>query len=263
MTISILLYEPIFFVLIPILIIQYWNNISNKKKIIKTLYTLFVFITPVLCMLLSCIFKGTEKQSTSIWNSWIPIIHQYMSEYMIRKGDGLAFLEKSNEEAFLYHIGENFGFTPLKIITSLLILAYIFTSVYYLCTFVPKNKSKRLNIEYEVGIGKILLFQLIMQLPMFTIMSNDFGRTIPISIFTTYFIYHLSKKHIINIYVSPIIDRICNSISKIIERMKMLEYYPVYLIIMLLFPLKIWSTPYIYDNILFHLFIRLNKYILN
>ena len=263
MSISILIYEPIFFVLIPILIIQYWNYIPNNKKIIKTLHTLFVFITPVLCMLLSCIFKGTEKQSTSIWNSWIPIINRYMSEEIIGKGDGLAFLEKSNQEAFLYHIGENFGFTPLKIFTSLLILAFIFTSVYYLCTFVPQCKNKRLNIEYNAGIGKLLLFQFIVQIPMFSILSNDFGRTIPISIFTTYFIYHISKKHNINIYVTPIIDRLCNSISKIIEHLKILGYYPVYLIIMLLFPLRIWSTPYIYDNILFHLFIRLNKYILN
>lgn len=263
MTISILLYEPIFFVLIPILIIQYWNYIPNKKKLIKTLHTLLVFIIPILCMILSCVFKGTEKQSTNIWNSWIPITNPYTIGNSVEKGVGLLFLENSNKEVFLYHIGENFGFTPYKILLSIIILSLIFASVYYLCTFVPIIINKRVITKYNDEIGKILLFQLIVQIPMFTILSNDFGRTIPISIFTTFIIYHISNKHKIDIYVTPIIERMNNSINIIIKRMKILQYYPIYIIIMLLFPLRIWSTPYIYDNILYHLFIRLNKYIIN
>lgn len=263
MTISILLYEPIFFVLIPILIIQYWNYIPNKKKLIKTLHTLLVFIIPILCMILSCVFKGTEKQSTNIWNSWIPITNPCTIGNSVEKGVGLLFLENSNKEVFLYHIGENFGFTPYKILLSIIILSLIFASVYYLCTFVPIIINKRIITKYNDEIGKILLFQLIVQIPMFTILSNDFGRTIPISIFTTFIIYHISNKHKIDIYVTPIIERMNNSINIIIKRMKILQYYPIYIIIMLLFPLRIWSTPYIYDNILYHLFIRLNKYLIN
>ena len=189
MTISILLYEPIFFVLIPILIIQYWNKIPNKKIIIKTLHSVLVFITPILCMLLSCVFKGTEKQSTYIWNSWIPIINPYTTDNSIEKGVGLLFLENSNKDVFIYHIGENFGFTPYRIVISIIILSLILSSVYYLCTFVPKIINKRIIIKYYDGIGKILIFQIIIQIPMFTILSNDFGRTIPMSIFTTFIIY--------------------------------------------------------------------------
>ena len=262
MTISILLYEPIFFVLIPILIIQYWNNIPNKKIIIKTLHTVLVFITPILCMLLSCVFKGTEKQSTYIWNSWIPIINPYTTDNSIEKGVGLLFLENSNKDVFIYHIGENFGFTPYRIVISIIILSLILSSVYYLCTFVPKIINKRIIIKYYDGIGKILIFQIIIQIPMFTILSNDFGRTIPMSIFTTFIIYHLSNTQKITIYVTPMIERLNNSIDNMIKRMNILKYYPMYFIIMLLFPLRIWSTPYIYDNIIYHLFIRLNKYIL-
>ena len=262
MTISILLYEPIFFVLIPILIIQYWNKIPNKKIIIKTLHSVLVFITPILCMLLSCVFKGTEKQSTYIWNSWIPIINPYTTDNSIEKGVGLLFLENSNKDVFIYHIGENFGFTPYRIVISIIILSLILSSVYYLCTFVPKIINKRIIIKYYDGIGKILIFQIIIQIPMFTILSNDFGRTIPMSIFTTLFIYHLSNTHKITIYVTPMIERLNNSIDNMIKRMNILKYYPMYCIIMLLFPLRIWSTPYIYDNIIYHLFIRLNKYIL-
>lgn len=261
MTISILLYEPVFFVLIPILIIQYWNFNSKKKKTIKTLDTFGVFIIPLLCMFLSCVFNGTEKQATSIWDSWIPIISPHTTENCIEKGVGLLFLENSNKEAFLYHLSENFGLTPLTIFKSICILSLIFASVYYLCTFVPKIINNQLIINNNAKIGKILLFQLTVQIPMFTILSNDFGRTIPISVFTTFFIYHLSNKYKIDIYVTPFIERMNNSIIIMIKRMKILHYYPIYIIIMLLFPLRIWSTPYIYDNIIYHLFIRLNKYI--
>lgn len=262
MTISILLYEPVFFVLIPILIIQYWNLNSEKKKTIITLDTFGVFIIPLLCMFLSCVFNGTEKQATNIWDSWIPIISPHTKEICLEKGVGLLFLENSNKEAFLYHISENFGLTPLTIFKSICILSLIFASVYYLCTFVPKTINNQLIVNNNIKIGKILLFQLTVQIPMFTILSNDFGRTIPISVFTAFFIYHLSNKYKIDIYVTPIIERMNNSIIIMIKRMKILQYYPIYIIIMLLFPLRIWSTPYIYDNIIYHLFIRLNKYIL-
>ena len=174
------------------------------------------------------------------------------------------FLENNIFEVFKYHIIINFGTTLSEFTASIIVLIFVFICVYYLCTNIPIRKDKKNIILYNYNkqIGKILIFQLIIQIPLLSILSCDYGRNIPIGIFTTFYIYHLSKKHKMDIYVTPIIERMNNSIENIIKSIKLLKYYPIYIIIMLLFPLRIWSTPYIYDNIIYHLFIRLNKYIL-
>ena len=263
MSISILLYEPIFFVLIPIMIMQYWYSI-NYKYIKKIIYISTIFLMPILCMFLSCIYNGTIQQANSIWNSWLPIIRPFMDNEIKENAMAFDFLQYNIIEIFKYHITINFGTTLLEFTASIIVLIFVFLCVYYLCTNIPIIKEDK-NIHlynYNKQIGNILLFQLIIQIPLFSILSCDYGRNIPFGIFTTLFIYHLSNTHKITIYVIPMIERLNNSIDNMIKRMNILKYYPMYCIIMLLFPLRIWSTPYIYDNIIYHLFIRLNKYIL-
>lgn len=263
MSISILFYEPIFFVLIPLLLIQYWYSVNNKYHN-KIIYTITIFFVPTLCMILSCIYNGTNQQANSIWDSWLPIIRPFMDNEIKENAMAFDFLEYNIIEVFKYHITINFGTTLLEFTASIIVLIFVFLCVYYLCTNIPIIKEDK-NIHlynYNKQIGKILLFQLIIQIPLLSILSCDYGRNIPFSIFTTLFIYHLSNTHKITIYVTPIIERLNNSINNMIKRMNILNYYPMYCIIMLLFPLRIWSTPYIYDNTIYHLFIRLNKYIL-
>ena len=93
MLISIIIYEPIFFVLIPILMMQYWNK---KKNLVKLS---IVFFIPILCMVLSCIFSGTKDQVNIIWQSWLP----YISEND-NIGQAIEFIGLTNTEVFKLHL---------------------------------------------------------------------------------------------------------------------------------------------------------------
>ena len=98
MLISIIIYEPIFFVLIPILMMQYWNK---KKNLVKLS---IVFFIPILCMVLSCIFSGTKDQVNIIWQSWLP----YISEND-NIGQAIEFIGLTNTEVFKLHYNITYG----------------------------------------------------------------------------------------------------------------------------------------------------------
>lgn len=256
MSISIIIYEPIFFVLVPILILQYWNK---KKNLVKLF---IVFFIPVLCMVLSCIFSGTKDQVNIIWQSWLPYIAQYVDIQKENIGLAIKFLGLQNTDVFEMHFKSNLSDNPIMAITTLII---VISLVFYLCTHIPTvntyNKTIQENInKYE--LGRILLFQLFIQLPMFTILSCDYGRTIPYSLYTTFFTFHLKKEYYLDLNVTRIISNISNKIINSLNSVALLNNVWIYLFIILLFPFQTFVPSLIYDNIIVHSYEKIIKYII-
>ena len=63
MSLGIVAYEPVFFVLVPILALQYWYACGERKW----LKTALAFTLPTACMLLSCVYRGDVAQADAIW----------------------------------------------------------------------------------------------------------------------------------------------------------------------------------------------------
>ena len=116
MSISIIIYEPVFFVLVPVLLMQYW---SKEKKILKSLC---IFSLPLLCMMLSCIFRGNAEQVDDIWQSWIPYISQYVDIDKENVGLAIQFLGLQNTDVFEMHFKSNLSDNPIMAITTLIIV---------------------------------------------------------------------------------------------------------------------------------------------
>ena len=256
MSISIIIYEPVFFVLVPVLLLQYWNK---EKNILKSLC---IFSLPLLCMILSCIFRGNAKQVDDIWQSWIPYISQYVDIDKENVGLAIQFLGLQNTDVFEMHFKSNLSDNPIMAITTLII---VISLAFYLCTHIPTvntyNKTIQENInKYE--LGRILLFQLFIQLPMFTILSCDYGRTIPYSLYTTFFTFHLKKEYYLDLNVTRIISNISNKIMHSLNSVALLNNVWVYMLIILLFPFQIFVPSLLFDNIIVHSYEKIIKYII-
>ena len=257
MSVSITIYEPIFFVMVPVLVLQYWNK---KKNILNTL---FIFLIPILCMVLSCIFRGTDNQVNDIWQSWLPYLSQYVDIQNENIGFAIQFLGLTNQEVFSLHYECTFRDNmPLWTIITLII---VFSLAYFLCTYVPSvyREGKRLceNIDkYE--ISKILLFQLFIQLPIFTLLSCDYGRTIPMSLYTSLFIFHMSKMNGYKVYVTNIIGNTSDKIINSLNSYTVFNNPWVYIFTILLFPFHTFAPSLVYDNIIVHSLQKIIKYLI-
>lgn len=257
MSVSITIYEPIFFVMVPVLVLQYWNK---KKNIINSL---FIFLIPILCMVLSCIFRGTDNQVNDIWQSWLPYLSQYVDIQNENIGFAIQFLGLTNQEVFSLHYECTFRDNmPLWTIITLII---VFSLAYFLCTYVPSvyREGKRLceNIDkYE--ISKILLFQLFIQLPIFTLLSCDYGRTIPMSLYTSFFIFHMSKMNGYKVYVTNIIGNTSDKIINSLNSYTVFNNPWVYIFTILLFPFHTFAPSLVYDNIIVHSLQKIIKYLI-
>ena len=257
MSVSITIYEPIFFVMVPVLVLQYWNK---KKDIINSL---FIFLIPILCTVLSCIFRGTDNQVNDIWQSWLPYLSQYVDIQNENIGFAIQFLGLTNQEVFSLHYECTFRDNmPLWTIITLII---VFSLAYFLCTYVPSvyREGKRLceNIDkYE--ISKILLFQLFIQLPIFTLLSCDYGRTIPMSLYTSFFIFHMSKMNGYKVYVTNIIGNTSDKIINSLNSYTVFNNPWVYIFTILLFPFHTFAPSLVYDNIIVHSLQKIIKYLI-
>lgn len=209
MSLSIIIYEPVFFVLVPILALQYWYA-CDKRKWLKTA---LVFIFPTTCMLLSCVYNGNETQADAIWQSWMP----YMTADGYNPADGMGkavnFLKFTNDYVFKIHFENNFGNNlPLSIITLIIVLSLAF----FMCTNIPQinNKQKKIILNgCNNELGHILTFQILTQLPLFTVLSIDYGRTIPMSLYTSFFLFHYAKVNGVTINITLPLEKTADKIT--------------------------------------------------
>ena len=251
MSISIIIYEPIFFVLIPILMMQYW---SKKKNLIKLS---IVFFIPLFCMVLSCIFVGTKDQVDIIWQSWVPYIPENSNI-----GQAIEFLKLTNTEVFKLHYDITYGNNPIIPIFTLII---VFSIVYYLCTHIPNIdycKKVLLDNKHKIELSNILIFQLLVQFPLFLILSTDYGRTIPMCIYTAIFIFHFSNIIKQKTYVTNVIFLISNITMKYFYSHKLFSNPWIFIITILILPFNYYVPSLLYDNIIVHSYEKIIKYII-
>lgn len=258
MSLSIIVYEPVFFVLVPVLVLQYWNACGERKW----LKTALVFTPPTACMLLSCVYSGNGAQADAIWQSWMP----YMTAdgYNPADGMGLAvnFLKFTNDYVFKMHLESSFGDNvPLSVATLIIVLSLAF----FLCTNVPQiNKMQKTVTRngYADKLGRILLFQLLVQLPLFTVLSIDYGRTLPISLYTSFFLFHYSHANGIKINVTPPLKKAADRLTGLLNRAPVCGNPYFYILVILVFPFQMFMPSLWRDNIIMHLYDKVVKYIL-
>lgn len=202
--ILILTHEASFFFCFPILIVYSYSYISKEHKnnlgcryFIWT-KILLPFIPVFMAMLAVCIFKGDSQTPNVIWSSWSDVFKTYpdnvnsLAKTMGKIGSGVSALSWKLFPTMKYHATLNlFGTSPIQNPFSIIIglpgLIWMFCAYYYIVTRLNAVKighySMVNNTEYE--ISNTLLAQFVFMIPMFTVLSCDFGRTIPYWVLST------------------------------------------------------------------------------
>ena len=258
MSLGIVAYEPVFFVLVPILALQYWYACGERKW----LKTALAFTLPTACMLLSCVYRGDVAQADAIWQSWMP----YMTADGYRPADGMGgaveFLKLTNTDVFKMHLEISFGDNvALSVATLIIVLSLAF----FLCTNVPQINKVRKTVTRNVHngkLGRILIFQLLVQLPLFTVLSTDYGRTLPMSLYTSFSLFHYSRANGIEINATPPLEKAADRLTGLLSRAPACGNPYFYMLAVLVFPFQMYMPSLWRDNIIMHLYDKIVKYIL-
>lgn len=235
-SISIFIYEPSFFFIVPISMLLYWNSLEQKSILSNTLKVLKVFILPLFCMGIVCTAKGSKEIADIIWNSWQPLF-DYQGITCENIGASVAFLGMSTSDAVTMHLGynygiginERYGFDPLVVSGSLL----MFIGIYFLIIKTPSLTHN--TKESQILLSDMYIFQFICLLPMFTILSCDFGRTINYVVYTTYFLVYFSEKYQVKNdlhMISKFSNRVCGFFDN-----RVMSSLWFYIIVLMLMPL--------------------------
>ena len=233
MVLSILLYEPSFFFIVPISIIIFWfgmvRQIPRKES---TMQTISVFVLPIVSFGVVCLAKGSTEMAAQIWRSWQPMFDYVGTQYQPETiPAAIDFLGKSTTDVILFHLKINYQYLS-RILGSIA----MFVCSYYLTT---RALQKRQTEQYRyILLSDIYIFQFICLLPMFSILSCDFGRTIYYVIMTSYFLTFLLVKHETSFSI-PIIHKWSESIQSLLSSHKLFNHIAFYLFVLFIMPYNI------------------------
>ena len=256
MVLSILIYEPTFFLFVPLLGIITLCNIQGTTSY-KLFYTLGLFAAPTITMGFVCLWKGDPNQAQIIWDSWQPLFEKYPEKDMIPEeiGCGIEFLGHGLKETMSFHLNLLFGykhFFAIKTIVSNILMFVSYPMIYFLVTRVPSVSIKEREISqntHSLRLSSIFIIQLLAMSPMLTFLSCDLGRTIPYCMYTTFFLIYYFDKNRISIHLPNILHNISNRVQQLIDKNRILSSYPLYLFVFFLTPLRFCYAPKVRDNL--------------
>ncbi|MGN0036711.1 MAG: hypothetical protein ACI36X_05790 [Bacteroidaceae bacterium] len=245
---TILSHEATFFFSVPLLMcIWAFHCYQETRSMAKAgLSALGFFALPLLAMAAVCICKGNQGVVDAIWASWQPCMEQYPQAWDASTDpidNGVGALAWNSKDTFRMHIHMNFlcNFHPeirYRYLPSALLTLLNFVLVYYFVTRINTVDLKwnRLKPLDTLRMSDIMLLQFVSMLPMFTVLSCDFGRTIPYWVFSTLFAYHFLQGEDVR-FPSPLTA--CSArLQHIIDRLKWLSSPWVYALLLLYLPLS-------------------------
>lgn len=258
---SILIYEPSFFLFVPILcLVVFMNEDGSWQKRLMT--TICIWGSSILTMILVCLWKGQTNQAEIIWRSWEPMFLTYQNgeDLVSHIGAGVRFLGNDMLSTFQYHLSVLFyldDWPSVSAILSNFLYIAAFVLVYIIVTHTPhvsRDGIKENEDVERVSLSNILLIQLASMIPMFTVLSCDLGRTIPSCIYTTFFIAHLSNMHHVTIFKNGVVAIISNKIQSVLGAIRGLDSFYVYVSLIVCVPMTAYFGPKIEDTLLYQVF---------
>lgn len=243
-----LTYEPAAFIAFPLLFVVLFKRQVFLPVFPIALVGLVVFTS-----------KGDPGMAQAIWQSWEPCLR----DYRIPNGHdgiglGVAALGWDMLETFLFHLRLAYiGFSPSLLTVPLIV--YMLAGTYYLvvCLEVPQipfwpatRGSAAMGGQASSsarGLSNVLLLQFLFMLPMFTVLSCDWGRNITLCTVSAFFLMHFFPDAA---GVAPPVDRVTTSLLTVIDRYRLLRSPVFYAFVALTVPMPLSEAPHLEDSML-------------
>ena len=195
----ILIHEAAFFFCFPIMALYTWAYGRRASVSLSWHVRQWLAFVPAVCALaFITIFKGNGNAAQAIWMSWGDAFRAFpdgansLSSQLCYMGYSVEALSWSLHRAMEIHLSLNFfGYYPIRqpylIIVCVPLWIGMFACYYYLVTRLNTVDifayRKSANVADEVS--NTLLAQFVFMLPLFTVLSCDFGRTLPYWVFSS------------------------------------------------------------------------------
>jgi hypothetical protein len=221
---TILIHEVFAFFSLPVLFLLFCN-IYEKKGNYKSLVLSAVSLLPSIAAFFLMLFMhGNRETAQAIWDSWCIILNQETSE--VGYFNAIGSIGWTSKYAVNLHLRQNF-MTIDAGISSLWVWCVIFPVVYYIATnallVFKKNESIFTNKDKTV-LSSVLIFQFLCLVPVFLLLSCDYGRVIFYWIASSFVLFILVPKKKIEalfpIFFVEFIERINTGLTNILRPMK-------------------------------------------
>ena len=184
-----------------------------------------------------------------IWTSWTEVFESfpcYGDSSVI--GEGVDALAWGAQDTFLNHLKAGYlgshspSFLRIPLVFLNLFAAYLLVTR---INTVDMGLYKKKQMD-NVLMSNIVLIQLFAMLPMFTILSCDWGRTIPYWLFSSLFFYHVFKYEQIEFF--PFLTKVSRKFQTIISKNPILRNNYTYILLVLLSPIPGACAPFDFAN---------------
>lgn len=243
-TLSVFIYEPSFFFIVPISIFILWITFDDSKDS-RTIKCFIPFIVPIISMVLVCFFKGSQNAAEIIWSSWQPML-DYVGADSSKMPAAINFLTLDTKEVMAMHLRADYGINlhDWSINFNQLCAGLLFLiGFYYLTIQMPRSKY---DDSESAVLSDVFLFQFIFLIPMFTILSCDVGRTMNYVITTSFFITYLMNKYRIYFRI-PIIKKTSDIVNRLFSVTKTNNNLWIYFFVLIFVPYG-FTGPATFDN---------------
>ena len=241
---QLLMHEASFFYTFPILMLYgFHHHRGQRLSIAKSLCTSALqFLPVVLVMGAACIFKGNENVAQAIWDSWGPVVGRYQAD-VSKMGWGVFALTWSPELIFPSHFSTSLMGDVSPAVWRIPLVLLNLLAGYYLVTRLNAvdmglYRPKPMN---HVMMSNVALIQFVAMLPMFTVLSCDWGRTIPYWVISSLMFYHVFKQEPTT-FASPLTS-VSSRIQEKISKSKVLSSPYTYILLVLLAPVPTYNAP--------------------
>lgn len=195
-----LIHEASFFFFFPLLVAYsyaIYTKKLNRKSIDSVLKHFLPFVPALLTMFLVCFFKGNDNLQKIVWHSWNDTFQSFpdgthsLLELQNKIGSGVSALSWKTVSTFKGHlVAIGFGKHPICdykiLVASIVLWVWMMVDYYFIVSrlnTITFSGGKAQHTELE--ISNTLILQFLFMIPMFTVLSCDFGRTIPYWIFSS------------------------------------------------------------------------------
>ncbi len=223
MIIALLIHEAFAILTFPFLYLLIANEYVANRKLIYSAMP-FALILPSICVLIiTMIYHGNLETAQLIWNSWVPVAHLNPAVVTEMSHGALSSIGWTSASAFKYHLKTNFLSVDERVVSAVYWI-FIMPIMYYISSnalYVFRKNAEVFTEKDKTILSSILIFQMLVILPIFTLLSCDLGRVLFYCTVTSFAIFILVKKEKIeNLfpkYFIAFVNRINDALASILR----------------------------------------------
>lgn len=244
---QLLIHEASFFYTFPILMVYSYNVSSARGKTVAgSIADVVTRFLPALCvMALVCIFKGDEGVAGAVWASWSGVFDAFPAgPSAATVGEGVKALGWNAWETFYNHLYTSYlgcyhptwWGVPMSLF-NLMVAYFLLTRL----DAVDMGLYPRRETDHTL-LSNVALVQFVTIMPLFTVLSCDWGRTLPYLVISTVFFYHLFRQG--EATVAPRLAPASSALQEWITRSRVLSSPYTYILLVLLTPFPRYHIPF-------------------